>query len=64
MPHEIVERLSALMVEAGRSERVQKLLDTFGIDEAAQDHIAFKKLYDRETPIWIDAVRGLGLAPQ
>jgi len=34
------------------------------IDEPAQDHIAFKKLYDNETPIWIDAVRGLGLAPQ
>src|SRR3972149_10658685 len=46
MPQEIVERLSALMVEGGKSERVQKLLDTFGIDEAAEGHVAFKKLYD------------------
>ena len=64
MPQEIVERLSALMVEAGKSDRVQKLLETYGIDEFAQDHIAFKKLYDNEVPIWIDAVKGLGLTPQ
>ena len=64
MPQDIVERLSTLMVEAGKSDRVQKLLDTYGIDESAQDHIAFKKLYDTETHIWIDAVRGLGLAPE
>jgi Tripartite tricarboxylate transporter family receptor len=60
MPQHVVERLSALMVEAGKSERVKKLLETYGIDESAQDHIAFKKLYDSETPIWIDAVRRLG----
>jgi tripartite-type tricarboxylate transporter receptor subunit TctC len=64
MPQEIVERLSALMVEAGKSDRVQKLLETYGIDESAQDHIAFKRLYDNEVPIWIDAVKALGLAPQ
>ena len=64
MPQHVVERLSALMVEAGKSDRVQKLLETYGIDESAQDHIAFKKLYDNEVPIWLDAVRGLGLAPQ
>ena len=39
MPQEIVERLSALMVEAGRSERVQRLLDTLGIDEAAVGYV-------------------------
>ena len=64
MPQNVVERLSALMVEAGKSDRVQKLLETYGIDESAQDHIAFKKLYDNEVPIWIDAVKGLGLTPQ
>ncbi len=64
MPQHVVERLSALMVEAGKSDRVQKLLETYGIDESAQDHIAFKKLYDNEVPIWIDAVKALGLAPQ
>ena len=30
---DIVARLSALMVEGGKSERIQKLLDTFGVDE-------------------------------
>jgi tripartite-type tricarboxylate transporter receptor subunit TctC len=64
IPQEIVERLSALMVEAGKSDQVQKLLNTYGIDESAQDHIAFNKLYDDETSIWVDAVRGLGLALQ
>jgi tripartite-type tricarboxylate transporter receptor subunit TctC len=64
MPREIVERLSGLMVEAGKTERIQKLLDKYGIDEPAQGHIAFKKLYDDETPIWVDAVRALGLAPE
>jgi len=64
MPQEIVERLSDLMVEAGKTDRIQKLLDKYGIDESAQGHVAFKKLYDDETPIWVDAVRALGLAPE
>lgn len=64
MPQDIVERLSGLMVEAGKSDRIQKLLDKYGIDESALGHIAFKKLYDDETPIWVDAVRALGLAPE
>jgi tripartite-type tricarboxylate transporter receptor subunit TctC len=64
MPPEIVERLSGLMVEAGKTDRIQKLLDQYGIDESAQGHIAFKKMYDEETPIWVDAVRALGLAPE
>jgi tripartite-type tricarboxylate transporter receptor subunit TctC len=64
MPQEIVERLSDLMVEAGKTDRIRKLLDSYGIDESAQGHIAFKKMYDDETPIWVDAVRALGLAPE
>lgn len=64
MPQEIVERLSALMVEAGKSDRVKKMLDTFGIDEAAEGHVAFKKIYDAEKPVWIEVVSSLGLTPQ
>jgi tripartite-type tricarboxylate transporter receptor subunit TctC len=64
MPREIVERLSGLMVEAGKTDKIQKLLDTYGIDDSAQGHIASKKLYDNETPIWVDAVRALGLASE
>lgn len=64
MPREIVERLSALMVEGGKSERVAKLLDTFGIDDSAVGHQAFAKLVADEGPIWINLVQGLGLTPE
>jgi tripartite-type tricarboxylate transporter receptor subunit TctC len=64
MPQEIVQRVSDLFVEGGRSERVQKLLDTFGVDEAAMGHQEFRRLYDEESPIWISLVRSLGLTPE
>jgi len=64
MPQEIVQRLSDLMVEGGKSERVQKLLDTFGIDESAVGQLEFRRLYDQENPIWISLVRSLGLTPE
>ena len=59
-----MQRLSDLMVEGGKSERVQKLLDTFGVDQAAVGHQDFRKLYDEENPIWIGLVQGLGLTPE
>ena len=43
---------------------VQKLLDTFGVDESAQGREAFIKLFDYEKPIWIKLVTDLGLTPQ
>jgi tripartite-type tricarboxylate transporter receptor subunit TctC len=61
MPLEIVERLSGLMIEAGKTDKVQKWLDSYGIDEFPRGHVAFKMLYDDETPIWVDAVRALEL---
>ena len=64
MPQDIVNRLSDLMVEGGKSERVQKILTTFGIDDSAVGHEAFKKLYAEEGPAWIELVKGLGLTPQ
>jgi tripartite-type tricarboxylate transporter receptor subunit TctC len=64
MPREIVERLSNLMVEASKTDRIRKWLDLYGIDEPVLGHVAFKQLYDNETPIWVDAVRALGLAPE
>jgi tripartite-type tricarboxylate transporter receptor subunit TctC len=64
MPQEIVQRLSDLHVAGGKSERVQKLLDTYGIDESAVGHQEFRKLYDEEGPIWISYVKGLGLTPE
>ena len=64
MPQDIVERVSGLMVEAGETDKIQKLLDTYGIDESAQGHIAFRRLYDSETPPWVAAVKALGLTPE
>jgi len=45
------------MVEGGKSERIQKILDTFGIDESARDRVYFKKVMDEEGPVWIELVR-------
>jgi tripartite-type tricarboxylate transporter receptor subunit TctC len=60
---EIVQKLSALMVEGGKTERVQKILDQFGIDEAAQDAAYFRKVLDEEGPVVLDIIRGLRIEP-
>jgi tripartite-type tricarboxylate transporter receptor subunit TctC len=64
MPAEIVQKLSDMMVEGGKTERIQKILDTFGIDESARDRVYFKKVMDEEGPVWIELVKGLNLEPQ
>ena len=63
-PDEVVQKLSDLMVEGGRTERVQKINETFGIDEAARDRAYFKKVIDDEGPVWLDVIRGLNIEPQ
>jgi len=64
MPKEIVNKLSDMMVQLGKSERIVKILDTFGIDMAAQDQVYFQKYLAEEGPIWIELVKGLNLEPQ
>jgi tripartite-type tricarboxylate transporter receptor subunit TctC len=64
MPVDVVQRLSDLMVEGGKTERIQKIIDTFGIDEAARDRVYFKKVMDEEGPVWIDVIRSLNIEPQ
>src|SRR5215468_3945027 len=64
MPEEIVQRLSDLMVEGGKTERIQKIIDTFGIDEAARDRVYFKKVLDEEGPVWLEVIKTLNLEPQ
>jgi tripartite-type tricarboxylate transporter receptor subunit TctC len=61
---EIVQKLSDLMVEGGKTERIQKILDTFGIDESARDNRYFEKVVREEGPIWIDLIKSLNLEPQ
>lgn len=64
MPEDMLQRLSSLMVEGGKSERVQKILAASYIDTAAISRDEFKKIYAEEGPIWIELVRSLGLTPQ
>jgi tripartite-type tricarboxylate transporter receptor subunit TctC len=64
MPKDIVKKLSDMMVEGGKSERIQKILDTFGIDTAAQDHVFFEKILAEQGPVWMKLVRDLGIEPQ
>ena len=63
-PHDVVQKLSDLMVEAGKTERIQKIIDTFGIDEAARDRTYFKKVLDEEGPVWLDVIKSLNIEPQ
>lgn len=64
MPKDIVLKLSDMMVEGGKTERIQKILDTFGIDVAAQDHVFFEKILAEQGPVWINLVKGLNIEPQ
>lgn len=52
------------MVAGGKTERIQKIIETFGIDEAARDRAYFKKVIDDEGPIWLEVIRSLGIEPQ
>ena len=64
MPDDVVRKLSDLMVEGGKSERVQKILDTFGIDEGARDGAYLKEVIDKEGPVWLDLIKSLNIEPQ
>jgi tripartite-type tricarboxylate transporter receptor subunit TctC len=63
-PDDVVQKLSDLIVEAGKTERIQKIIDTFGIDEAARDRTYFKKVLDEEGPVWLDVIKSLNIEPQ
>ena len=63
-PNDVVQKLSDLMVEGGKTERVQKINETFGIDEAARDRAYFKKVIDEEGPVWLDVIKSLNIEPQ
>jgi tripartite-type tricarboxylate transporter receptor subunit TctC len=64
IPQPIVEQLSALTVEANRSERVLKLFDIYGIDDGLVGHDEFRRIYAEEGPVWIDLVKQLNLIPE
>jgi tripartite-type tricarboxylate transporter receptor subunit TctC len=64
MPKETIATIADIMVEAGKSERIQKILDTFGVDDAAVGPNEFQAIYAAEGPIWIDLVSKLKIAPE
>ncbi len=63
-PEAIVQKLSDLMVEGGKTERVLKINDQFGIDEGARDRAYFRKVLDEEGPVVLDVIKGLNIEPQ
>lgn len=62
-PVEIVKKISDLLVEAGKSDKVQEMMKTFGVDEPAMTFEETQKLYNEEKPVWLDLVKSLGLEP-
>ncbi|WP_311972767.1 Bug family tripartite tricarboxylate transporter substrate binding protein [Bradyrhizobium agreste] len=63
-PPDRIELLAKLMVEGGKTERVQKLLEAFGVDSPAMDRASSVALYENEGPVWLESIRNLGLEPQ
>jgi tripartite-type tricarboxylate transporter receptor subunit TctC len=60
-PPEFVEAASAMIVDGGKTERLRKILDVFGIDEPAAGQADFKRVMATEGPIWLEAAKALNL---
>jgi tripartite-type tricarboxylate transporter receptor subunit TctC len=63
-PKAVLNRLSDLLVAAGKGEKVQAMMAQFGLDEAAMTMDESQKLYDTEAPVWLDLAKGLALTPE
>ncbi len=63
-PPEVVAKLSALFVGAGKSDRVRELLKSQGIDEGPMTLEASQALYKEEAPVWAELAASLGPQPQ
>jgi tripartite-type tricarboxylate transporter receptor subunit TctC len=62
-PPEIIQKLSKLLVAGGKSEKVRQVMKSFGVDDTAMTFEDTQKLYKDESPVWLEAVASLGLAP-
>jgi len=62
-PDAVIQKLSKLLVAGGKTERLQQLMKSFGVDDTAMTFEETQKLYKEESPIWLEAVTSLGLAP-
>lgn len=64
VPDALLDRYSELMVAAAPTEPLLRLREMNAIDEGAMSRAASKALYDIEGPVWVEAVRALGLTPE
>ena len=62
-PPEIIQKLSRLLVAGGKTERIQTLMKSFGVDDTAMTFEETQKLYKDEAPVWLESVASLGLTP-
>jgi tripartite-type tricarboxylate transporter receptor subunit TctC len=62
-PPDIVRRISQLLVEAGKGQKVHDMMKSYGIEEAALSLEESQRLYNEEAPVWLELVRSLALEP-
>jgi tripartite-type tricarboxylate transporter receptor subunit TctC len=62
-PQDIIQKLSKLLVAGGKTDRIQQLMKSFGVDDTAMTFEETQKLYKEEAPVWLESVASLGLAP-
>jgi tripartite-type tricarboxylate transporter receptor subunit TctC len=64
-PPEVIRRLSQILVEAGKGQKVQDMMRLYGIgaEDSAMTLEDSQKLYNEEAPIWLDLVKSLNLEP-
>ena len=62
-PMPIIRRMSELLVAGGNTPKLQQVMQNFGVDDYAMSFEATQKLYQEETPIWLDLVKNLNLTP-
>jgi tripartite-type tricarboxylate transporter receptor subunit TctC len=62
-PDAVIQKLSKLLVEGGKTDKVRTLMKSFGVDDTAMTFEETQRLYKEESPIWLEAVTSLGLAP-
>ncbi len=62
-PPEIIQKLSKLLVAGGKSEKIQQLMKSFGVDDTAMTFEETQKLFKEEAPVWLESVASLGLVP-
>lgn len=63
-PPSITEKLSALFMAAGQSDRIRGLLKSQGIDEGPKSMEASRAVYSEEAPIWSELALALKLQQQ